>query len=209
MAIPVEARIEYSAILRDGGELENEELISFLMDELPQMWSNVYRSFTNLPTEIVRIPHNTFAYLLDIYATLEPVESESFDTPQEARVVAAYGRSQPKRRLRDDDRLRGWVGKTEKYSGSQWDKGHFIAHSIGGAVDGVEMNVFVQRRDLNRGWSAEGKTYREMESYCSSRSGAFCFSRPLYLDGTARPSFVEFGLLKEDNKLWVECFDNQ
>src|ERR1035441_7538606 len=81
----------------------------------------------------------------------------------------------------------------------------FIAHSIGGAVDGVEMNVFVQRRDLNRGWSAEGKTYREMESYCSSRSGTFCFSRPIYLDGTARPSFVEFGLLKEDNKLWVEC----
>jgi len=29
-------------------------------------------------------------------------------------------------------------------------KGHFIAHSIGGAVDGWELNVFVQRRELNR-----------------------------------------------------------
>ncbi len=27
--------------------------------------------------------------------------------------------------------------------GRQWDKGHFVAHSIGGAVDGWELNVFL------------------------------------------------------------------
>ena len=85
---------------------------------------------------------------------------------------------------------------------------HFIANSMGGAVDRAEMNVFVQRRALNQGWSAQGKVYRRMENYCAEHPGTFCFSRPLYLDATARPTFVEFGLLSQIRGLWVACFDN-
>lgn len=87
-------------------------------------------------------------------------------------------------------------------------KGHFIAHSIGGVVDGLEANVFIQRRDLNRGWSAAVKRFREMEKYCVANPGTFCFSRLLYVDETSRPGFCEFGLLKTTGELWVECFDN-
>ena len=43
------------------------------------------------------------------------------------------------------------------------DKGHFIAHAIGG---GLDMNIFSQARDLNRGISEQGKVYRLMERYC-------------------------------------------
>src|SRR5258708_33542122 len=78
--------------------------------------------------------------------------------------------------------------------GREWDKGHFIAHSIGGAVDGLETNVSVQLRHLNRGWSAAGKQFRDMEQYCVLNRGTFCFW-PLYVDETARPAFVEFGVL--------------
>ena len=93
--------------------------------------------------------------------------------------------------------------------GPGWDKGHFIAHSIGGAVDGLEANVFVQRRDLNRGWSVAGKRFRQMEQYCVLNPGTLCFSRPLYADQTAKPAFVEFGVLKRGGELWVESFDNR
>src|SRR5436309_2711000 len=68
---------------------------------------------------------------------------------------------------------------------------------------GWELNVFVQRRALNRGWSEAGKLYREMEKYCVLNPSTFCFIRPLYVDPTAKPAFVEFGLLKNDGKLWV------
>lgn len=76
-------------------------------------------------------------------------------------------------------------------------------------MDRLELNVFVQRRDLNRGWSTEGRRYREMEKYCVLHPGTFCFSRPLYADETAIPAFLEFGILKPDGELWVECFDNR
>lgn len=127
----------------------------------------------------------------------------------EGRLIGVLGCSSPKITRRDDYRLKGWVGATEKVFGSGWDKGHFIAHTIGGVVDGLEANVFVQRRDLNRGWSAAGKRFREMEKYCVSNPRTFCFSRPLYADQTAKPAFVEFGVLKAGNELWLECFENQ
>jgi hypothetical protein len=101
--------------------------------------------------------------------------NEPYSPDAEARLVGVLGRSEPKIERRDDGRLRGWVGPTQKMFGREWDKGHFIAHSIGGAVDGWELNVFVQRRELNRGGSEEGKRFREMEKYCVANHGTFCF----------------------------------
>jgi hypothetical protein len=101
------------------------------------------------------------------------------------------------------------MGATEKTFGRAWDKGHFIAHSLGGAVDQAEVNVFAQRRDLNRGWSVAGKRYRKMERYCELNEDTFCFSRPIYIDQSAKPALLEFGVLKGESEFWVECFDNQ
>lgn len=98
----------------------------------------------------MRWRHGTFEYIYDDYASLEAVGTVPYDPNAEARLVAALGRSEPRKAMRDDYRLKGWVGATERMFGRGWDKGHFIAHSIGGAVDGLEANVFIQRRDLNR-----------------------------------------------------------
>jgi hypothetical protein len=46
----------------------------------------------------------------------------------------------------------------------------------------AEVNVFVQLRTLNRGWSAEGKRFRETEAHCEANPGTFCFNRPTYDD---------------------------
>lgn len=85
------------------------------------------------------------------------------------------------------------------------DKGHFIAHAIGGSLN---MNVFSQRHTLNRGLSEQGQLYRSMERYCYEHPQTFCFARPIYEDESSVPQWLEFGVLRDDGCLWVEVFDN-
>ena len=207
MSQPLKGMVDYAALLRKG-PIGSARLVAFLLEELPYLWRDAYREMTPRQANIVRWQYGSFEYVFDDYASLEMTGTAPFDPNVEARLIAALGRSDPRQTARDDYRLKGWIGATEKAFGKEWDKGHFIAHSVGGKVDGLEANVFVQRRDLNRGWSAAGKRFREMEKYCVLNRGTLCFSRPLYLDETARPSFVEFGVLKTNRELWVECFDN-
>jgi hypothetical protein len=201
--------IDYSEALAKAAEGPYARAVAVLREELPPLWRNAYRAFSTRPTELVSIERGDFEFLFDDYTGLEARGVVPYDPHQESRVVAVYGCSAPPRLKRDDHRLRGWVGATERMFGTGWDKGHFIAHSIGGAVLGSELNVFVQRRALNRGWSTEGKRYRAMEDYCASNSGTFCFARPIYTDGSAQPAYVELGLLRSDGELRVECFDNR
>ncbi len=176
-----------------------------LRQELPYLWREAYQSMTPRLTHISIVTHGTFDYVYDDYATLEAMGTVEVDGATESRLVGAVGFSRPNLRTRrhDDSRLRGWVGPTGATFGSDWDKGHFIAHSIGGAVDGVEANVFRQLRSVNRG------AYRRMEKYCAGNPGVLCFSRPLYADESANPSQIEFGVLKPDGDLWVEMFENR
>jgi len=196
--------------------LEYEELLAaaqnapvpvmqYLRQELPYLWQHAYLAMRPpRETNIVIFTHGTFDYVYDDYATLEAIGVVAADDVTEARLVAAVGLSQPNIRTRhhDDSRLRGWVGPTGEVFGSNWDKGHFIAHSIGGAVDGLEANVFRQLRAVNRGG------YRRMERYCAANPGVLCFSRPLYNDASARPSHVEFGVLKPAGEWWIQLFEN-
>lgn len=76
------------------------------------------------------------------------------------------------------------------------------AHSIGGDLN---VNVFSQDRNLNRGISEQGKIYRQMEKYCLENLGTFCFSRPVYADSTSIPRWLEVGLIKEDGNLGHRC----
>jgi len=201
--------IDYEAVLASAGRVETEDLITYLNDELPWQWRDAYERMTVRQIEVCRVLSESFVYLFDDYSTLEARGIVPQDPSQESRLVAAYGRSNPRPRKRDDSRLRGWVGRTEAIFGREWDKGHYIGHSIGGAVDGIEANVFVQRRDLNRGWSVQGKRFRLMEDHCCRHPSSFCFSRPIYDDGMSRPAAIEFGLLNLDNTIWAERFDNR
>ena len=189
-----------------------EELIACFNEHLPFHWRDAYLKMTLRPTDIVKVIggiERGFVYIYDHHPEMQPPSANIPDTTIEPRLVCVYRISAPQKLARDDYRLKGWVGPTGKMFGAQWDKGHFIAHSLGGAVDGTELNVFVQNRRFNRGWSAEGKTYRKMEKYCAAHPRTFCFSRPFYNDQSAKPAFIEFGLLKADNELWIECFDNR
>lgn len=200
-------KVDYTCLFRTGA---NSELnISTTILELPWLWRDSYVSASSRPTSITRIQSGAFEYIYDYYSYLERTQVVAYNPRFEDRLVVAFGRSTPTPKRRDDYRLRGWVGPTEKTFSPRYDKGHFIAHSIGGAVDRSEINVFVQRRHLNRGWSEEGKRYRAMEQYCVRHPGVFCFSRPIYDDQTSKPALLEFGVVKESGELWVECFDNR
>lgn len=203
------SRIDYDAILREFLDHKPEGVASFLKEELSYAWLDAYLRSMPRPTNIVQFHSDTFVYIYDDYASLETTGEAPYRKDMEARLVAVYGHSAPRKRKRDDGRLKGWVGPTEGTFGDCWDKGHFIAHSIGGSVDQAEVNVFVQRRDLNRGRSPAGKRYVQMEKYCKIRPQTFCFSRPLYFDQSARPSLLEFGILLNGPRFWVECFDNR
>jgi hypothetical protein len=201
--------LEYEEVLAQAPAGSYEAAVVFLSRELPPLWLGAYRSFTRRRTEVVSITRGDFEFLFDDYTSLEAQGVVPEDPREEGRVVAVYGCSVPVPRRRDDHRLRGWVGATERFFGKGWDKGHFIAHSIGGAVIGSELNVFVQQRAMNRGWSQEGKRFRAMETYCASNAGTFCFARPIYADGSAQPTLLELGVLRRPRDLWVETFDNR
>ncbi|MGE3344144.1 MAG: hypothetical protein AB7L71_11995 [Vicinamibacterales bacterium] len=175
----------------------------FLRRELPNLWYDAYLEMTPRQTNVVTFAHGTFDYVYDDLASLEAAGVAKADSVTESRLVGAVGTSQSNPKRRDDSRLRGWVGATGTTFGSAWDKGHFIAHSIGGAVDGLEANVFLQLRTVNR------NGYREMERYCAANPGVLCFSRPIYCDPSARPSQVEFGVVKPTGELWVQLFQNR
>jgi DNA/RNA non-specific endonuclease len=199
--MPVPA-VPYPEILAAAKE-SGEDIASFLREELPYCWKDYYLSMTDRPSEILVFAYETFDYIFDAYQQTEIYDPSSGKLPIEARLVAAIGTSKPKRTKRDDGRLRGLTVSPMPGPDSKWDRGHFIAHSIGGTVDGNEANVFPQLRSVNRG------RYRIMENYCRKNAGVTCFSRPIYADTSAHPTQIEFGVLKTDGELWVEVHPNR
>jgi hypothetical protein len=96
-------------------------------------------------------------------------------------------------------------GRTEEVFGKSYDKGHHVCHGAGG---GADWNLFPQLRSLNRGWSDEGKLYRQMGAYVAANPGTLFFSRPIHLDGSLCPALLEYGVLMPDRKVWWATFSN-
>ena len=197
--------INFSELLSHVSDVDIEAKIAFLAEELPHEFHEKYLIMTPRITNLCRYFFKGFEYIYDDYSQLEKTGVVPYSPTIESRVVGVLGRSQPTLERRDASRLQGWVGQTEKYFGENTDKGHFMAHTIGG---GLEVNIFAQRRDINRGWSERGKIFRSMEKYCAQHPATFCFNRPFYSDDTSRPYHIEFGVLIESGELWVEKFEN-
>lgn len=195
--------IPYEAILKLA-KGASESMLSILRRELLLEWRDAYLQMSPRTVDIVVFTYGTFDYLFDAFQQQEPYDPNSGVPPIEARLIAAIGVStKPQRSHRDDGRLRGLTVSAMPEVIGPWDRGHFIAHSIGGVVDGNEANVFLQMRSTNRG------KYRTMETYCVKNQGVMCFSRPIYIDVSAHPEKVEFGILKPDGELWVEVIPNR
>jgi hypothetical protein len=203
--LPSKYTIDYAALMFSARTVSGANIALFLQANLPRTWRDAYVTTVAHPTNIVRCRSRTFEYLCDLYSRLEVTGEVPYDQTIEDRVVAVLGTSSRAEAPRDANRMQDWDGPSEELVETVRDKGHFMAHCIGG---GLSVNVFSQERSLNRGWSPQGKIYRQMETYCYEQPGTFCFSRPIYADGSSVPRWLEFGLLKADQTLWVEVFDN-
>ncbi len=205
--LPSQHVIDYQALLSAARAESGMSLTLIFKELLLSKWRDLYVKTAAHVTNIVHFPFLTFEYIFDLYSELEVMGEVPYNQTIQDRVVAVIGTSSRAEEMRDAGRLRSWAGPTEELVSGERDKGHFMAHCIGG---GLDVNVFSQQRRLNRGWSPQGRIYRQMENYCYEQPGTFCFSRPIYADGSSVPRWLEFGLLKlkTDQTLWVEVFDN-
>jgi hypothetical protein len=205
VTLPPSYAMDYEALLSTARAESGTNIALFLREHLPFKWRDLYVASVAHRTNIVRFQCRTFEFFYDLHSELEATGEVSFDQTIQNRVVAVLGTSTRADEPRDASRSWDWVDPTEEFLETERDKGHYMAHCIGG---GLDVNVFSQERRLNRGRSPQGRIYRQMETYCYEHPGTFCFSRPVYADGSSVPRWLEFGLLKPDDTLWVETFDN-
>jgi hypothetical protein len=190
--------IDYNAGLATLADQPYDTIVDVITAEMPSAWLARYERMCAGPTNVLVVPEHGFEYLFDYTSDL--LARGQLAAEREDRLLAAFGRAKRADVARPTSRIAGFPGSDDR-----GDRGHFLAHAAGG---GVDINLFHQETKLNRGWSPQGKRYRAMERYCAENPGLFCFSRPLYTDATARPSQLEFGVLRPDRTFWVEVFDN-
>lgn len=173
--------INYEKAMRAAGSPESDEFAA-LSRELSCAWVRAYRRSVRHTSRICVIRMTGFEYIFDDASPASQKESSAEADLICERVVAVYGCSQPSAgRARPASRIRGFprgaASAPEIVESIRHDRGHMMAHACGG---GEDINLFPQLTDVNRGWSREGKTYREMERCLASNPGTFCFSRPIY-----------------------------
>lgn len=162
---------------------------------LSDAWSEAYRS--QVPDSMLLESEEVATFLFD--------QAGAVDAPQADRTIAARGFSRPGRRVRDVAYQRGYPSVAGR-AARPLDKGHMVAHGAGGEFG---PNIFPQDRELNRGWSTEGKRYRALEREIAATPGTFFFfSCLLYGDDSDFPAAVELGLLRPGG-LYVERFRNR
>jgi hypothetical protein len=151
-------------------------------EEEVDAWCGAYRALT-AGANIVETRIDTAVFLFDLTAE---------------RVVLAYALSSAPLHKRDSGRMRRFpdvnVGVRAELGDQAFvaDRGHFLGHASGGVLD---INLFPHRRELNRGWSQEGKAFRAMEKYVAANPGVFFYQRPIYDDATWIPAQLEYGYL--------------
>jgi hypothetical protein len=188
--LPSKHIIDYRALMSSGSR-ESGRFATLLRQHLPTFWRDVYLSTITHEANLVRFRHRTFEYVCDLYSQLEATGSVPFDQTIADRVIGVFGTSSRAQEERNARRIK--IELSEELEGTHRDDGHFMARSIGG---GLDVNLFSQERLLNRGWSSQGKIYRRMEKYCYEQEGTFCFSRPIYANGSNVPRWLEFGVRK-------------
>jgi hypothetical protein len=162
---------------RDAGGRIDQSVFSGLIAELA---AGEYRQACP-SAELVEFEHGSATYLFDCAGS-----------PQAERTVlaVAHPHPQPPATERDASYQRGYP-LAVRASGRPLDRGHFVPHSGSGLYG---PNLFPQDRALNRGWSVDGGRYRALEETAvHGAPESLFFARPLYIDESDFPEFIELG----------------
>lgn len=195
--------IDYSEVCARVAGMPSEAAVGVAVLALDPLWCGEYKRLFH-PSNISEITLGNFVFLFDFTSGLV---GETIHGVQVDRVVATYGRSTLPAKSRDDSRMKRYIGPSSKIFGPGYDKGHFIAHSMGGDIHD-SINWFPQEKRLNRGWSEQGRAYREIEKFCARNPGTFVFSRPVYDDLSSCPSALDVGVFRA-GELQIRTFDNR
>jgi len=198
----------YERIFNRNGLHSYDLKVAYFKQEIWQDWKEIYEDNSTALTAIGRFPYEDFVFLYDDTGELIYHKQVKEDEVPDGRVVAAYGMSKQKITKRNNYRVQSYLGPTSQiyaHFGPDYDKGHFVNDASGGPK---EINLFPQKREVNRGWSESGKRYRRMEKYIAQNPGTFFFSRPFYNDFTLRPAMLELGYVSIDGTFVSEIFDN-
>ncbi|HEX3025516.1 MAG TPA: hypothetical protein VHP12_09910 [Chitinophagaceae bacterium] len=202
-------KLDYQQIVANYGVKSRDQLNSVFMDEIAYTWVDMYKeNGYGLYGEITSQRFHDFSFVFDFTERSLSDDIIASNLP-DSRVVGVYGMSHTKVDLGNRKMMRKYLGKSSqafKHFGEHYDKGHFIAHYSGGPID---INLFPQKREVNRGWSIEGKKYRAMEKYAAANPGTFIFSRPIYKDFSCCPYEIEFGYCDADFSFVVDVFPNK
>lgn len=192
-------RIDYEALAAAHLSGATGDQVAFTRDVVAQ-WTERYRARTAWSPEILEISLGSLVYLFDE----APAQRPAGGGPCDARVVGVWGRPATPDRPRDRSRQQGFLADVRRWSGAGFDRGHFVAHSLGG---GMDINFFPQSADLNRGRSSAGRRWRELERRAQASAEALVLVRPVYDSDTWVPRWLDFGVVV-GNELDVETFDN-
>lgn len=144
-------------------------------------WASASYRGQNPSASLVEFQHGSATYLFDDAGA---VAAE--------RTVVVVGRPWSPSGPRDAEYQRGYP-LPDRLAGRVVDRGHFMPFSGGGLFG---PNLFVQDRALNRGWSAEGRAYRSLETRAIGLPEALLSVRPVYVDDTDVPGYVEVAVIE-------------
>ena len=193
-------RIDYTSLAAAHLEGGTGNAVAFAYEVVSQ-WIDRYRASTSWSPEILEIALGSLVYLFD-----EAPAQRAGDTGvSDARVVGVWGRPATGRRPRDRSRQQSFLPDSRRWSRAGFDRGHFVAHSLGG---GMDINFFPQAADVNRGRSRAGRRWRELERRAGGSARTLVLVRPVYDAETWVPRWLDFGVVLGD-ELEIETFDNK
>jgi hypothetical protein len=199
--------IDYNTILSKITDTKSyNNTVKAFINLLIPVWKQKYSLMGSHTPYIDNMVYPTFSILYDNFGLYCQEEVElSSDDYVEDRAIVAFARSAQSSgdRKMNDYYMQG--DSQRKRADKNTDRGHFIAHAIGGDII---ANIFPQSRVINQGRSERGKMYVSMESYLRKNEDVFCFSRPIYFDFFNRPYLLEYAYLTKDFELRFEVFDN-
>lgn len=197
---------DYQKLIETGNIKSIPELHNFFFEKMAYNWMDEYERMSEKHGVVTLQNFWGFAFIID---DGNQVGNDGSKDILESRTVAAFGISNTSINQNNRKTMRAWLGATSQafaQYGPNYDKGHFIAHGFGGPID---VNLFPQRRDINRGWYEEGRPYRTMERYVAANPGTFVFSRPIYNDLSFCPHMIEFGYCTTELEFTVRQFPNR
>ncbi len=162
-------------------------------------WLRQYQASTPWASMVLEIELGSLTYLFDAAPSYEPQDRTGDD-----RVVGVFGRPTVPQGARDHGRQAGFIPDRRRWSELGYDRGHFVAHSLGG---GLDINLFPQAVALNRGWSIAGRRWRDLERRAAAGSETLLFVRPCYDSPTWTPRSLDVAVLA-NGEIEAGFFDN-